>query len=288
MTKRRALLQRKDHLSFSKENGDFDDADFDDDDEWWCPCALWSKDDEGFARHKRTPRGVVDAQNPNDTSALKSQRVFAFVVVFGGESDDDDEHNDDDGFPELGTTTTTTTTTTKKRDDGQNGGGWWSRRRPEENYASERSENGGVFVPRGESGNESAERSDGDHRNSRYRRRSGVDTAHWSDERVHRAIIYDLYSFTYVPQIPSSLENETVFFAVVVVVSSTRERRLHTIPRFLVRRRNVFSKVVDVCVRIFWWPSPFRVALFRRRPKSKNQKLFGVYPSPLHLCLGSY
>ena len=150
-----------------------------------------------------------------------------FVVVFGGESDDDD-----DGFPELGTTTrTTTTTTTKKRDDGQNGGGWWSRRRPEENYASERSENGGVFVPRGESGNESAERSDGDHRNSRYRRRSGVDTAHWSDERVHRAIIYDLYSFTYVPQIPSSLENETVFFA-VVFVSSTRERRLHTIPRF--------------------------------------------------------
>jgi len=186
------------------------------------------------------------------------------------------------------TTTTTTTTTTKKRDDGQNGGGWWSRRRPEENYASERSENGGVFVPRGESGNESAERSDGDHRNSRYRRRSGVDTAHWSDERVHRAIIYDLYSFTYVPQIPSSLENETVFFA-VVVVSSTRERRLHTIPRFLVRRRNVFSKVVDVCVRIFWWPSPFRVALFRRpQPKSKNQKLFVVYPSPLHLCLGSY
>ena len=144
-----------------------------------------------------------------------------FVVVFDGESDDDDEHNDDDGFPELGTTTTTTTTT-KKRDDGQNGGGWWSRRRPEENYASERSENGGVFVPRGESGNESAERSDGDHRNSRYRRRSGVDTAHWSDERVHRAIIYDLYSFTYVPQIPSSLENETVFFA-VVFVSSTRD-----------------------------------------------------------------
>ncbi len=47
MTKRRALLQRKDHIKtfvFSKEeNGDFDDADFDDDfddDEWWCPCAL--------------------------------------------------------------------------------------------------------------------------------------------------------------------------------------------------------------------------------------------------------
>ena len=90
--------------------------------------------------------------NPHDTSALKSPPRIRIFVVFGGESDDDDDtHTNDDGFPELGTTTTTTTTT-KKRDDGQNGGGWWSRRRPEENYASERSENGGVFVPRGESG----------------------------------------------------------------------------------------------------------------------------------------